>query len=59
MAPFIPWKMQIGLRETELYDLLYKLAHCSAWQLPHNAKRCNNANLLQDSLKSTMKGKPS
>ena len=54
----VPWKTQIGLRETELYDLLYKVAHCSAWQLlqmtmqPHNAKRCNNAN-------STAKGKAS
>ena len=54
----IPW-----LRETELYDLLYKLAYRSTWQLlqmtlqPHNAKRCSNANTLQESLKDSTKNK--
>ena len=57
----IPCRLQIGLRETTLYEMLSKLTYSSVWQLlqmtfqPHNAKRSNLATTIHQSLQSEHK----
>ena len=60
----IPWRMQIGLRETTLFDQLSRLTYSSTWQLlqmttqPHNAKRTNIATTIQQQLNSNGTDRP-
>ena len=56
--------MQIGLRETTLFDLLSKLTYSSTWQLlqmtmrPRNAKRTHLATTIQQNLRSASTHRP-